>query len=113
MSIRDVNFDETIYDEPRKFKPERWTTVNGPAMATDGSSLESHFVTFGKGARMCLGINLAHMELCIVLAQIFRRLVLELHNTDESDVELAHDFFLPSPKLDSKGVRVRVVRIRS
>lgn len=53
--------------------------------------------------------SLAYMELYIVLAQIFRRLVLELHSTDESDVELAHDFFLPSPKLDSKGVRVMVV----
>ncbi|KAI6821857.1 hypothetical protein KC340_g12656 [Hortaea werneckii] len=57
MSIRDVNFDENIYDESRKFKPERWTTINGPAMAADGSSLESHFVAFGKGARMCLGIK--------------------------------------------------------
>lgn len=53
------------------------------------------------------------MELYIVLAQIFTRLVLELHSTDESDVELAHDFFLPSPKLDSKGVRVRVVGTQS
>ncbi|KAI7156611.1 hypothetical protein KC349_g6175 [Hortaea werneckii] len=113
MSIRDVNFDEAIYDEPRKFKPERWTIVNGrPAMAADGSSLESHFVTFGKGARMCLGINLAYMELYVVLAQIFRRLVSELHSTDESDVELAHDFFLPSPRLDSKGVRVVIVGTR-
>ncbi|KAI7261135.1 hypothetical protein KC345_g9882 [Hortaea werneckii] len=105
MSIRDANFDETIYDEPRKsrkFKPERWAAVNGPASAADGTSLESHFVTSGKGPRMCLGINLAYMELYIVLAQIFRRLDLELHSTDESDVELAHDFFLPSPKLDSK-----------
>ncbi|KAI7289252.1 hypothetical protein KC352_g3855, partial [Hortaea werneckii] len=113
MSIRDVNFDEAIYDEPRKFKPERWAAVNGPATAADGSSLESHFVTFGKGPRMCLGINLAYMELYIVLAQIFRRSVLELHSTDKSDVELAHDFFLPSPKLDSKGVRARVVGTRS
>ncbi|KAI7493665.1 hypothetical protein KC367_g8477 [Hortaea werneckii] len=113
MSIRDVNFDEAIYDEPRNFKPERWTAVDRPATAADGSSLESHFVTFGKRARMCLGINLAYMELYIVLAQVFRRLVLELHRTDESDVELAHDFFLPSPKVDSNGVRVRVVEIQS
>ncbi|KAI6881099.1 hypothetical protein KC363_g7388 [Hortaea werneckii] len=113
MSIRDVNFDDSIYDEPRNFKPERWTAVNRSAMAADRSSLESHFVTFGRGPRMCLGINLAYMELYIVLAQIFRRLVLELHNTDESDVELAHDFFLPSPKLDSKGVRVMVVGTQS
>ena len=48
-----------------------------------------------------------------MLAHIFRRLILELHNTDESDVELAHDFFLPSPRLDSKGVRLRVVGTRS
>lgn len=48
-----------------------------------------------------------------MLAQVFRRLVLELHETDESDVELAHDFFLPSPRLDSKGVRVRVVGTQS
>ena len=53
------------------------------------------------------------MELYIVLAQIFRRLSLELYETDASDVELAHDFFLPSPKLDSKGVRVRVVGTQS
>lgn len=49
------------------------------------------------------------MELYIVLAQLFRRFSLELYETDESDVLLAHDFFLPSPKLDSKGVRVRIV----
>ncbi|KAI7369975.1 hypothetical protein KC336_g20954, partial [Hortaea werneckii] len=113
MSIRDVNFDEAIYEEPRKFNPDRWATGNGPVTAANGSSLDSHFVTFGKGPRMCLGINLAYMELYIVLAQVFRRLVLELHETDESDVELAHDFFLPSPRLDSKGVRVRVVGTQS
>lgn len=48
------------------------------------------------------------MELDIVLAQLFRRFSLELYETDESNVELAHDFFMPSPRLDSKGVRVRV-----
>lgn len=53
------------------------------------------------------------MELYLVLAHVFRRLKLELYETDESDVELAHDFFLPSPKLDSKGVRVRVVGMES
>jgi hypothetical protein len=53
------------------------------------------------------------MELYILLAQIFRRFKLELYETDISDVELAHDFFLPSPRLDSKGVRVRVVGLES
>lgn len=48
-----------------------------------------------------------------MLATIFRRFSLELYETDISDVRLAHDFFLPSPKLDSKGVRVRVVGVET
>lgn len=29
-----------------------------------------------------------------------------LFETDESDVIIAHDFMLPLPKLDSKGMRI-------
>lgn len=54
--------------------------------------------------------SLAYLELYVALAHLFRRFELELYETDASDVELAHDFFLPSPKLDSKGVRVKVVK---
>ena len=57
----------------------------------------------------CLLISLAYMELYIVLATVFRRFSLELYETDVSDVELAHDFAVPSAKLDSKGIRVRVL----
>jgi hypothetical protein len=51
------------------------------------------------------------MELYIGLAHLFRKLKLQLYETDVSDVEAIHDFFLPAPKLDSKGVRVKVVGI--
>ncbi len=44
----------------------------------------------------------------MALGTVFRRFTFELYETDVSDVELAHDYFLPSPKLDSKGVRVEV-----
>ena len=53
--------------------------------------------------------SLAYAELYMVLAAIFRRFSFELYETDVSDVRMAHDFFIPSPKLDSKGVRVKVV----
>lgn len=59
----------------------------------------------------CLLISLAYMELYIALATVFRRFSLELYETDVSDVDLAHDFFLPSAKLDSKGIRVRVLEV--
>lgn len=44
----------------------------------------------------------------MTMAAVFRNFEFELYQTDLTDVELAHDFFLPSPKLDSKGVRVLV-----
>ncbi len=53
MSFRDVNFDDAVFEEAHKYKPERW--LPGAAKAADGASLESHFVGFGKGPRSCLG----------------------------------------------------------
>lgn len=58
-----------------------------------------------------ISISLAYMELFIALGVIFRRFSFKLYETDSSDVELAHDFFLPSPKLDSKGIRVKVTEV--
>ncbi|KAJ9611207.1 hypothetical protein H2200_004390 [Cladophialophora chaetospira] len=107
MTIVDVNDDEDIFPYPREFKPERWLNSS---KTKDGSSLDRYFVGFGKGTRSCLGINLAHAELYMTLAAVFRSFRFELYDTDITDVELAHDFFLPSPKLDSNGVRVKVLK---
>ena len=58
---------------------------------------------------MCLGMNLAYAEIHLTLAAVFRRFDLELFETTrEEDVDIAHDFFNPSAKVDSKGVRVLV-----
>jgi hypothetical protein len=51
------------------------------------------------------------MELTVGLAHIFRRFKLELYETDVTDVQIAHDFMLPAPKADSKGVRIKVVSV--
>jgi hypothetical protein len=47
------------------------------------------------------------------IAHFFRKFEFELYETDASDVEVKHDFTLPAPKSDSKGVRVRVVGSQS
>jgi hypothetical protein len=56
---------------------------------------------------------LAFAEIFLVAAAVFRRFDFELYETDISDLELRHDFFIPAPKLDSKGVRVKVTSVRS
>lgn len=45
------------------------------------------------------------------MAAVFRRFTFELFETHVSDVALAHDFSVSSPKEDSKGVRVTVVSV--
>ena len=47
-------------------------------------------------------------ELYIVLATIFRRFDLELHDTvRERDIDVVRDSFLGEPSFESKGVRVK------
>ena len=53
MNIRDVSFDESIFPDAKKFKPERWFA--DARKAPGGTSLENYIVSFSKGPRMCLG----------------------------------------------------------
>src|SRR5690349_6529678 len=55
--------------------------------------------------------SLAWMELFVALGSAFRYFEFEIYETDASDVLLAHDFFVPCPKMDSRGVRVKITHI--
>ncbi|KAI3318956.1 putative cytochrome P450 [Xylariaceae sp. AK1471] len=110
MTTIDVLNDNQIFQNPRTFIPERW--LDNPK-TSEGDHLTRYFVPFGKGPRMCIGINLANVELYRVLATLFRRFTFELYDTDISDIEIAHDFFVPSPKLDTKGLRVKVTSAKT
>lgn len=54
--------------------------------------------------------SLAMAEISLILAVLYRPngLKLELYETDETDVMIAHDFMVPMPKVTSKGVRVLI-----
>ena len=58
--------------------------------------------------RNCVGLTLAYEELYLAVAGVFRRLDLELYETDFSDVNIIYDNYTPKARLDSKGVRVLV-----
>jgi hypothetical protein len=45
------------------------------------------------------------------LAAIFRRFTLQPFDTDVSDTVMVYDHFIPTVKLDSKGVRLKVMSI--
>lgn len=106
-----VHHDESVFPNSKSFIPERW--IQDPR-------LNRYLVAFSKGTRQCLGINLAYAELYICLAAIFRRFgsvdvrdegdegILELYDTELADIAMAMDAFLPLPKKESQGIRIRV-----
>ncbi|KAF1962999.1 cytochrome P450 [Byssothecium circinans] len=104
MSAYLMHSDPSVYPEPRKFIPERWMKDVTPEM-------QKSYVPFSRGSRNCLGMNLAMAEMSLMLAVLYRPGAprLELFETDESDVVQAHDFLIPLPKLDTKGVRALVL----
>lgn len=96
-----IHTNKEIYPDPLEFKPERWL---------DGKTSASNFVPFSRGARMCIGINLAYAELYLTLATVFMSFDFQLIDTTKRDVEICHDFFVGMPALESQGVRVKVLQ---
>ncbi|KAL9616872.1 MAG: hypothetical protein Q9160_008294 [Pyrenula sp. 1 TL-2023] len=109
MSALDIHDNEDNFPDHQKWKPERWLLSDGKF----NHRLGKYIVPFSRGTRRCLGMELAWAELYLAIAGLFgpdSRVEMSLFETDESDVEVIHDMFNPSPKLDSKGVRVMVER---
>ncbi len=110
-----IHHDPSIFPDSRAYRPERW--IENPR-------LDKYLVAFSKGSRQCLGINLAYAEMYLCLSNIFRRFgsggkqgfrlkgdegVLELYETELSDVEIEADGFVPLTKEGTKGIRIKVV----
>lgn len=113
MTIPIMHHDEQIFPDAKGFHPERWVDEKM-------GHLDRYLVSFCKGPRGCLGINLAWAELYICVSTIFRKFgssevhgqldvgSLELFETGLEDVEMARDALFPMPQDGSKGVRVKL-----
>ncbi|KAK3319790.1 cytochrome P450 CYP682H1 [Cercophora scortea] len=101
----DTNYSPDIFPEPHTFLPERWADEG------DRKKLSKYLLPFGRGARSCLGMEIALMEIYLTLGRLFSPdagFEMELHETDhERDVALFHDYFSPFPK-SKRGVRAFV-----
>ncbi|KAL0577501.1 hypothetical protein V5O48_004487 [Marasmius crinis-equi] len=82
-----VHTNPSIFKAPTDFIPERW-------IGEDAKGLEKYLLSFSKGPRLCLGVNLAWCELYLIFASVFRKLDLEIHDTTEDDLRFS-DFFIP------------------
>lgn len=75
------------FPDAEHFKPERWLD---PAQS---AALEKSYISFSRGSRGCIGMNLAYAELFYTFAYLFRNFELELFETTQHDMEW-HDAFV-------------------
>lgn len=102
MTLRDILLDPSIFPEPLEFRPERWLAEN-PNL----ERISRGYLPFGRGSRMCIGLNLAMAELYIVIACLFRRFNLDLYDTTRvRDIDVVRDCFIGESSPQSVGVRV-------
>ncbi|KAH8891580.1 cytochrome P450 [Thozetella sp. PMI_491] len=87
--------DPTIFPEPDRFNPQRW--IDGGESGTL-ELMREQIIVFGKGARACLGRNIAIMEIKCATAAMARRYKVEIGSpTTDDDMEMM-DFTVLIPK---------------
>ena len=103
MSALFVEHNPIIFPNPDSFLPDRW-------LKDDCRALERYLIPFGRGSRMCVGINLAYAELYLVLATIVRRFPkLRLNGATAYDMEIVSDYFAGMTRDEGgRGLEVRV-----
>lgn len=105
MQTLTMHHNEKLFPRSKDFVPERW--LNDPK-GPDGKQLSRYMVSFGKGTRICLGMQMAYAEIYIALATVLRRFEFELFETDRDAVDLHRVMIGPQPKPGTQGVRVFV-----
>ncbi|PYH90327.1 cytochrome P450 [Aspergillus ellipticus CBS 707.79] len=107
MSPAITHHNEDIFPDSHAFRPERWLDAEGRR----NTELERYLLSFSKGSRACIGMNLAFCELHLVLTALVIRVFphMQLFETTERDIKYHHDLFAPVPEPGSLGVRALIV----
>jgi cytochrome P450 len=69
LSIFHTHRVERIYEQPNRFDPSRWQHIRPDVF---------EFNAFSAGARACIGMGFAMLEMKLILAMILRRIRVEL-----------------------------------
>ncbi|KAL8853731.1 MAG: hypothetical protein Q9221_001374 [Calogaya cf. arnoldii] len=100
MSQLHIHDNERIFPNHYKFDPSRWQGPNPPF---------KYLVPFGKGSRMCMGMELAKAELLTTFANMFRRFGREMalfETVRERDIDTVYDVFNCLASRESNGLMV-------
>jgi cytochrome P450 len=91
----------SVFPDPFVFDPERW-------LGEEGHRLQKYQMSFGKGSRKCLGIELARAEMYLVTAALVQGFDMKLWKTEASDVAFVHDYHVSMPSIEFKGLEAMI-----
>ena len=103
------------FPHPHAFHPERF--LESPSKGEDkdndyegvpATEAYKNLIPFGRGARMCVGMNLAWAELYLTIAVLLTSVEMELVDTTARDVTVDAEYFIGTLPVDSKGIRVKI-----
>lgn len=100
-----LHTNESLFPDPWRFDPDRWTTDDSEILGRRRRAMMSFMSGTTRG---CLGMHLANAEMAVVVAAM-ARWDMRLYETTAEDVSFLHDYHVMCPRLDSKGVRVEVI----
>ena len=87
-SVYTLHRDESLFDSPLEWRPERWLPDGDDVSETERQNLKDYVLPFTLGGRACIGRNLAYMELSICLAALV--MSFEWTISDESQKKFDH-----------------------
>ncbi|KAI9372980.1 cytochrome P450 [Aspergillus egyptiacus] len=98
-----IHRDPTLFPEPEKFDPTRWTTAS-----EKHDNLRRYLVPFTRGTRACLGMNLVYMKLYMTIACFVRRFDIELQDTLPEDIPVTRALMTAGTRRGRLQVYARV-----
>ncbi|KAI1779039.1 putative cytochrome P450 [Hypoxylon cercidicola] len=102
-TTQDTHNDSRVFAQPHAFLPERWMNPE------ERRRLNRYLQPWGRGARLCLGMELATIDAYLAVSRLFgpgAGFEMRLHDTYEDDWVPYHEWFAGFPK--GRGLRVRV-----
>ncbi|KAI1449085.1 putative cytochrome P450 [Annulohypoxylon stygium] len=103
-TTQDIHDSPVIFTNPSQFLPERW------ADPAERKRLNKYLLPWGRGMRLCLGMELATIDAYLAVARLFgpnAGFDMQIYDTVDEDWVVYHEYFAAFPK--GRGLRVRVL----
>lgn len=103
FSVTGLQYDPKYYDEPKKFKPERYSEEQKAGKGF----VEMPNLTFGDGPRNCLGMRFGKLQSKIAIVLLLRKFRFELAD-EHKNTELKLNPLSATP-YPINGINLKVV----